>query len=111
MNADWRHRYEIGIKAAQEAGDLALEYFDRPLDVIWKEDASPVTIADRNAEKRLRETLLGTSPPTASSAKNSAIRPAPPDIAGLSTPSTAPAVSSAAYLSGARWWAWRIATN
>ncbi len=58
MDAAWRNRYEAGMAAAREAGQLALEYFDREIQVQWKSDHSPVTIADQNAEKRLRETLL-----------------------------------------------------
>src|SRR5262249_23668352 len=46
----------------KKAGDLALGYFDKSVDVIWKADESPVTIADQNAEKLIRETLLGRFP-------------------------------------------------
>jgi histidinol-phosphatase len=44
------------------AGRLALRYFDVPLDVEWKQDQSPVTVADREAEALLRTTLLGAFP-------------------------------------------------
>src|SRR5262249_27376883 len=58
----WRTRYELGVEAAQKAGQLALSYFDRGIDVEWKEDKSPVTLADRSAEELLRKTLLGKFP-------------------------------------------------
>ena len=62
MNPDWRNRYEVGVDAARKAGELALSYFGNDVQVQWKADASPVTIADQNAEKLLRETLLGRFP-------------------------------------------------
>lgn len=58
MNPDWKSRYEAGVLAAQEAGKVALGYFDTGIAVETKPDQSPVTIADRNAEKALREHLL-----------------------------------------------------
>jgi histidinol-phosphatase len=57
LNSDWRTRYESAIEAARQAGKLALGYFDRPLDVEWKSNQSPVTIADREAEQLLRSHL------------------------------------------------------
>ena len=62
MNPEWKSRYDLAIDAAQKAGKLALEYFDRPLDVEWKSNQSPVTIADRETEERLRAILLGKFP-------------------------------------------------
>src|SRR5690349_6610369 len=62
MNADWRTRYEVAVEAAEKAGQLALEYYDRDIAVEWKADATPVTLADRNAETQLRTTLLGRFP-------------------------------------------------
>jgi len=58
MNAEWKSRYDAGIHAAQAAGKVALGYFDTAVAVELKEDHSPVTIADRNAEKTLREHIL-----------------------------------------------------
>jgi histidinol-phosphatase len=58
MNADWRNRYEVAIDAAMQAGQLALRYFDHDIAVEWKQDHSPVTLADREAEALLRTTLL-----------------------------------------------------
>jgi histidinol-phosphatase len=66
MNPAWRQRYEMAVQAAQEAGRLALKYFpdgiNAPLKVEWKEDRSPVTKADREAEDLLRTTLQKTFP-------------------------------------------------
>jgi histidinol-phosphatase len=57
MNAEWRSRYEAAVDAAREAGRLALRYFDTDVAVEWKGDHSPVTVADREAERLLRQTL------------------------------------------------------
>jgi histidinol-phosphatase len=68
MNPDWRTRYDLAIDAAQQAGKVALKYFP-DVDsaafasrVEWKEDQSPVTLADREAEALLRTTLLRAFP-------------------------------------------------
>ncbi len=57
LNPDWRNRYEVAIDAAHRAGQHALSYFDGNLSVESKADASPVTIADREAEGVLRRLL------------------------------------------------------
>jgi histidinol-phosphatase len=62
MNADWRTRYEMAISTAEKAGQLALRHFDTGIDVEWKIDNSPVTLADRAAENLIRESLLGSFP-------------------------------------------------
>ena len=62
MNPEWRSRYEAAVGAAREAGDLARDFFERPLEVERKADQSPVTVADRAAEERLRDRLLGAFP-------------------------------------------------
>jgi histidinol-phosphatase len=62
MNADWRARYEIAVEAARAAGQVALRYYGSYLNVEWKADQSPVTVADREAEALLRSTLLGCFP-------------------------------------------------
>ncbi len=62
MNADWRNRYDAAIEAAQVAGKFALGYFDQGIEVEWKADHSPVTLADRGAESMLRKSLLGRFP-------------------------------------------------
>src|SRR6516225_5716205 len=57
MNAEWRNRHDAALVAAEQAGAYALQHFDRDIDVEWKDDDSPVTIADRGAEDLLRKTL------------------------------------------------------
>ncbi len=62
MTADWNDRYQLALKAAHEAGHFALQYYDQEIKVEWKEDNSPVTLADRGAEGVLRDALLGKFP-------------------------------------------------
>lgn len=62
MNPAWRARYETAVAAAQQAGRLALRYFDVDVAVEWKDDRSPVTVADRDAEMQLRMALLEAFP-------------------------------------------------
>lgn len=62
MTPEWRSRYEAAVQAAQQAGRLALQYFDAALAVEWKQDQTPVTIADREAEALLRSQLLTAFP-------------------------------------------------
>jgi histidinol-phosphatase len=62
MNADWKDRYQLAIKAAHEAGKFALQFYDQDIKVEWKDDNSPVTLADRGAEGVLRDLLLGKFP-------------------------------------------------
>jgi len=62
MDPNWRIRYDLAIEAAQQAGRLALGYFDKNVAVEWKQDDSPVTLADRGAENLLKKTLLGRFP-------------------------------------------------
>jgi histidinol-phosphatase len=62
VNPEWRNRYDAAVEAAQAASRLALDYFSSELAVEWKEDHSPVTRADREAEASLREALLGAFP-------------------------------------------------
>ena len=62
MDAAWRTRLEAAREAALCAGQFALGHYDQGIDVQWKADLSPVTIADQGAEKLLRESLLGRFP-------------------------------------------------
>lgn len=50
-------RFDFAIDLAQKAGALALKYFGQNLEIISKEDLSPVTIADRAAEQLIREAI------------------------------------------------------
>jgi len=48
---------------ARTAGDATLDWFQRPdLDVIAKEDGSPVTIADQTAERMIRDAIADRYP-------------------------------------------------
>jgi histidinol-phosphatase len=62
VNPEWRNRYEVAVEAARRAGQLALRYFDGSFTVEWKSDLSPVTVADREAEQLLRNTLQNAFP-------------------------------------------------
>ena len=55
MNADWRTRYDLAIDLGRRAGMLAKGYYDSTFEVEWKADASPVTVADKNAESLIRD--------------------------------------------------------
>jgi histidinol-phosphatase len=62
VNPEWRNRYELGVETAHKAGQLAKRYFDGTFTIEWKSDSSPVTVADREAELLLRQTLLAAFP-------------------------------------------------
>lgn len=68
MNSEWKNRYEVAVDAAQRAGSTALHYFpdttanDFAKLVERKADDSPVTIADRSAEQKLRDVILTRFP-------------------------------------------------
>ncbi len=62
MDPEWRRRYEAAVRAAEQAGQLALRHFDANVAVEWKQDLSPVTVADRDAESLLRTALLDAFP-------------------------------------------------
>ena len=62
MNPDWRSRYEVLVEGATQAGRVAMEFFDRNVAVEWKHDQSPVTIADRDAEQKLRQIITARFP-------------------------------------------------
>lgn len=55
-------RLEVAIAAAKAGGEVALRYFRTDLAVECKRDASPVTIADRECERRIVEVLRGAFP-------------------------------------------------
>jgi histidinol-phosphatase len=65
LNLAWKSRYDLAVEAAQQAGKIALGYFDMeedPVRVEWKPNDTPVTVADREAEEYLQRTLLGMFP-------------------------------------------------
>ncbi len=53
---------DVALAAAFEAGRRTLAHFQTPLEVDTKADASPVTVADREAETLLRERLEAAFP-------------------------------------------------
>jgi histidinol-phosphatase len=48
---------DFAVDAAWQAGKITLEYFQTNIDVNRKADLSPVTIADRRTEEKLRELI------------------------------------------------------
>jgi len=63
QQTDVSARFDFAVKIAQEAGDVTLRYFRRhDLQVERKADMSPVTIADRAAEERLRQRIAEKFP-------------------------------------------------
>src|SRR5262245_22109763 len=63
MQDEIAKRLQLAIDTAREAGQLTLQYFQRgDLAVDLKHDATPVTIADREAEKLLRERIAAACP-------------------------------------------------
>jgi histidinol-phosphatase len=68
MNPNWQARYDVMVRAAREAGRIALNHFpdlkaaEFSTRIIWKDDNSPVSVADREAEQHLRNVLLGAFP-------------------------------------------------
>ncbi|MEK7581504.1 MAG: inositol monophosphatase family protein [Patescibacteria group bacterium] len=53
---------DIAIKAAKEGGQIALSYFKHIPKVTYKPDSSPVTKADIEAEKAIRQIVLDKFP-------------------------------------------------
>jgi histidinol-phosphatase len=63
MDSDLSARLKFACDAAHEAGRLTLEYFQRDdLQVDQKNDATPVTEADRGAEQFLRQRIAAAFP-------------------------------------------------
>jgi fructose-1,6-bisphosphatase/inositol monophosphatase family enzyme len=58
-----QQRLAWAIEIARQAGDVTLRHFRQPgLVVEYKGDASPVTVADRNAEELLRSRIAEKFP-------------------------------------------------
>jgi len=55
-------RLQVAIEAARAGGEVALRYFRGALEVERKADSSPVTVADREAERAMSEVLRGAYP-------------------------------------------------
>ena len=52
----------LGGRLADAAGEILLRYFRQPLGILDKADESPVTVADREAETRMREIIAQAVP-------------------------------------------------
>jgi inositol-phosphate phosphatase / L-galactose 1-phosphate phosphatase / histidinol-phosphatase len=52
----------LANRLADEAGKIARAHFRQPFEVISKADTSPVTVADRDIEKKLREIIESARP-------------------------------------------------
>jgi histidinol-phosphatase len=57
MSSDFRPRYDAAIEAARGAGRIARQVFEGDFGFELKADLSPVTVADRNAERHIRDAL------------------------------------------------------
>src|SRR5262245_26768968 len=58
MNDELSARLQFACEISRDAGQLTLRYFQRDdLQVDLKHDATPVTVADREAEKLLRDRI------------------------------------------------------
>lgn len=53
---------DVAREAARNASEIALKYFRRPLEIERKDDASPVTVADRECETEIRRVIEDTFP-------------------------------------------------
>jgi len=63
MTQHLENRLELAKTIAREAGDITLRYYCQDnYQVEWKHDASPVTVADREAEKHLRARIAAAFP-------------------------------------------------
>jgi inositol-phosphate phosphatase/L-galactose 1-phosphate phosphatase/histidinol-phosphatase len=58
----YREFEALAHRLADRAGEIQRRYFRTPVSVETKADASPVTIADREAEAAMRELILATYP-------------------------------------------------
>lgn len=56
------HALDVALRAARAAGERIDQHFRQGVEVEVKPDATPVTIADREAEDIIRATLLGAFP-------------------------------------------------
>jgi histidinol-phosphatase len=62
MVSDYRDFLEVAKAAAAAASEPILRYYRGHFEVETKSDQTPVTIADREAEQRIREVLHGAFP-------------------------------------------------
>jgi len=58
----YERELEIALDIVKRAGALAMQYFDQATPTEEKQDASPVTVADRECEKLIRTSLIHNFP-------------------------------------------------
>lgn len=57
MKSDIKDRYGRALEWLEKIGKGTLEWFEKGTEIEWKSDQSPVTIADKEAELGLRESI------------------------------------------------------
>lgn len=62
MSADLTRRYDLARRIAAAGAKLVQSYFQQGIAVVKKEDASPVTVADRATEELLRKEIESAFP-------------------------------------------------
>jgi len=66
INSKWGNSMseflDVALRAVKEAEAVIMSYYRGDLQVETKADASPVTIADRKAEEKIREVILAAFP-------------------------------------------------
>ena len=62
MSDQIRTRLEFAVETAWRAGKITLQYFQTGVETEWKQDHSPVTIADKAAEESIRQAIEKTFP-------------------------------------------------
>ena len=100
---------DLAVTVAREAG-AAARLVRVPGPGRRRQEATPVTAADRTAERLVREALPVTPRATACWARRSRRRPGGRAAAGSSTPSTAPRASPGASPSTRPCWPWTTST-
>src|SRR6056297_796951 len=53
---------KVARQAARNASEIAMKYFRRPMEIERKDDASPVTVADRECETEIRRVIEAAFP-------------------------------------------------
>lgn len=106
MKSDIKDRYGRALEWLEKIGKGTLEWFEKGTEIEWKSDQSPVTIADKEAELGLRESIAQFFPMMAFWAKNLATGQDLPGLGGSSTPLMAPDPLPVVSLYGGCWWAW-----
>lgn len=62
MPSPHRRELDFAIQLARRAGEVTLEHFQKGVAPDWKSDASPVTVADLEAERLIRREIEATFP-------------------------------------------------